>query len=188
MHKFLELSRVYGYLDVLASFCWHLLNFQRTCLPQVVFSSDLELHHYYCNTATNREPQGKQSSSSHRAQKIKHDNVYLCNTHNILWNERAGMGSSGSPTTQCEYLQPAQTIISSMLLWECLQGGWGWAHICHLPFAHGKMGTISLQQLLRNQAVNPALSIFRLQTELKYLSLHKVGCLNQFQAGGGRGT
>lgn len=35
-HKFLELSRVYGYLDILISFHWHFLHFQRTCLPQVV--------------------------------------------------------------------------------------------------------------------------------------------------------
>lgn len=102
MHKFLELSRVYGYLDVLVSFRWHLLNFQRTRLPGVVFSSDLDLRHYYYNTATNREPQGRQSSSSHRAQSIIHD-VYLFNTHNILCDQRAGAGSLASSTTQCDY-------------------------------------------------------------------------------------
>lgn len=100
-----------------------LLNSQRICLPQVVFSSsDLELHHYYRNTTTSREPQGKQSSSSCGAQRIRHDTGYLCNTHNILCDQRAGVGSSGSPVTQHDYLQPARAVIMPVLLWECLQG------------------------------------------------------------------
>lgn len=105
-----------------------LLNFQRICLPQVVFSSsDLELHHYYSNTTTSRERQGKQSSSSRGARRIRYDNGYLCNTHNILRDQRAGVGSSGSPATRCDYPQPARAVITPILPWECLQGGWSFS-------------------------------------------------------------
>lgn len=101
MKKFLEFSRGYGYPDALVSFCWHSLNFQRACLPQMVFSSsDLKLCHYcyYSNMATNRKPQGKQCSSSHSAQRIIYGNVHLCNIHIFMRDQRAG---AHSPTTQC---------------------------------------------------------------------------------------
>lgn len=108
MHKFLELSRGYGYSDVLVSFCWHLLNFRRTCLPQMVSSSsDSKLcpYYYYCSMTTNRKPQGKWHSSSHRTQRIILCNVYLCNTHNFMCDQRAGECSPTSVAT-CNQQKP----------------------------------------------------------------------------------
>lgn len=136
MNKFLEFSRDYGYPDVLISFCWHSLNFQRACLPEMVSSSsDLKLCHYYyySNMAANRKPHGKQCNSSQRAQRIIYGNVYLCNIHNFTCDQRAG---TPSPTTQCGYLQPAEAIIMTILHWECLKGGWCQAHTM-LSSSHG---------------------------------------------------
>lgn len=178
-HKFLELSRVYGYLDILISFHWHFLHFQRTCLPQVVV--------FWFGATALLLWQGQQTGSPAASRAARPAELrgldaimFLCNTQNILCDQRAGAGSSGSPSTQCGYLS------MPILLWECLRGGWCWARSqptpSRLPAAAGKTGTISLQLLLRNRGLNPALSIFRQQTKLKYLSLHNAGCLNQFQA------
>lgn len=108
-----------------------LLNSQRICLPQVVFfSSDLELHHYYCNTTTIREPQGKQSSSSCGAQRIRHDTGYLCNTLNILcdwgWGGQLRFPSHTAwlpaASTSCNHTSPSLGMPArgTILLWECL--------------------------------------------------------------------
>lgn len=122
--------------DVPVSFCWHSLNFQRTCLPQIVSpSSDLTLCHdyYYSNTATNRKPQCKQCSSSQSGQRIMYGNVYLCNTHNSMCDHRAG---ARSPNTQHGSLQPVEAIIMTILLWKRLKGRWCQAHTM-LSSSHG---------------------------------------------------
>lgn len=71
--------------------------------------------------------------SSQRAERIIYGQVYLCNTHNFMCDQRAGVCS---PTIQSGYLQQAEAIIMRILLQECLKGGWCQAHTM-LSSSHG---------------------------------------------------
>lgn len=125
MHKFFELSRSYGFPDVLVS-----LACLRWSLPLLIWSYVITI-----TTATWQQTESPKASGAahHRAERIIHGNVYLCNTHSIMCDQRAG---ARPPTTQCGYLQPAEAIIMTILLRECLKGGRCQAHTLLSP-SHG---------------------------------------------------
>lgn len=81
-HKFLQLSRVYGYLDILISFPWHFLNFQRTTLPQVAV--------FWFGATALLLWQGNKRGAPKQAeqrvpQRIRHDNGFVQHTQHPVW-------------------------------------------------------------------------------------------------------
>lgn len=169
MHKFFELSRSYGFPDVLVS-----LACLRWSLPLLIWSYVITI-----TTATWQQTESPKASGAahHRAERIIHGNVYLCNTHTASCVTK-GQGRVPQPhsVATCNQQKPSSWRYSSGNAWR--EDGAKLIPCC-LPPTAGKRVTISLQLPLHNWGLNPDLSYFRSQMELKHFSLHKAICHHQ---------